>query len=148
MLKYKIKTQLGLFELTCQTQRENKTEFCVFIVITYNNTDNDVSWELPILHQASHWVLEHSHSTENECYVHYVLSCPWLAPTLHTVIWRTPLARRGTAPSPLPTTGGPWASYWCMTSPVRSHSAAFMIGEKTFWFLLWRQNNLILQYKM
>ncbi len=42
---------------------------------------------------------------------------------------RTQRARSATGPSPPPTTGAPWVSYWCMTSPTRSLSAACMTGE-------------------
>ena len=51
---------------------------------------------------------------------------------IHTnILWmcRILLDRSAIVQSPLPTTGGPWASSSCMTSPTRSLSAVSMTGE-------------------
>lgn len=47
---------------------------------------------------------------------------------LSVFVSRTQLGRSATAPSPQPTTVVPWASYWCMTSPMRSPSTPSRTG--------------------
>lgn len=52
----------------------------------------------------------------------------------YVMLCRTRPDRRGTEPSPLPITEGPWDSFWCTTSPMRSLSTASKTGN--VWLVL------------